>query len=59
MGLFQRIEAARDDLVLLQHLVDGARLRAGELPIDISHQQFVTELGHDRRPVASSDEASR
>ena len=59
MGFFQRVEAAGDHLVLLEHLVDGAGLLARELAVDIGHQQFVTELGHGRRPVASSRRASR
>ena len=46
MGLFERIDAAGDHVVLLKHLVDGAGLLAYELSVDIGYEQFVTELGH-------------
>ena len=47
MGVFQRIDALGDDVVLREHLVHRARLFARELPVDIGNQQFVAEFGHD------------
>jgi len=50
MGVLQRIDAPGDDIVLLEHLLNRARLFACELPVDIGHEQFVAEFGHDGGP---------
>ncbi len=50
MRVLQRVDAPGDDIVLLEHLLDRARLFARELPVDIGYQQFVAEFGHDGGP---------
>ncbi len=47
MRVFQRVDAPGDDIVLLEHLLDRLRLLARELSVDIGHQQFVAEFGHE------------
>ena len=47
MRVLQSSDALGDDVVLLEHLLDGLRLLARELPIDIGDQQFVAEFGHE------------
>src|SRR6476620_6140047 len=59
MRVLQRLDAAGNHIVMLEHLVDGARLLAHELAVDIGHEQFVTELGHGGIPVPLPDRESR
>ncbi len=47
MRVLQRVDAAGDDIVLLEHLLHRACLFARELPVDIGYEQFVAEFGHD------------
>ena len=47
MRILQRLDATRDDVVLLQHPLHRAALLAGKLSVDIGHEQFVAELGHE------------
>src|SRR5512144_14192 len=56
MRVLQRLDALGNHIVMLEHLVDGARLLAHELAVDIGDEQFVTELGHGGVPVASGGE---
>src|SRR6185437_12772116 len=47
VSVLQCLDAPRDDIVLLEHLLHRVGLLAGKLSVDIGHEQFVAELGHD------------
>jgi hypothetical protein len=47
MRILECIDPPGNHVVLLEHPLDGAGLLALELAIDIGHQQFVAELGHE------------
>jgi hypothetical protein len=46
MGVIQTIETRGQHVVLVENLYDRAGLLARELPVHLSHQEFVAEFGH-------------